>query len=889
MSVEAFRCRLTRLVRPAAGPTRPERAEPREPSAQPAKDVGAGVLRAFFFALMTAMTPLAGVADDVPSAGATAALSPVTHASIWPNPRWPLSTDAATERRVQSLLQRMTVEEKVGQVVQADIASVTPEDVRTYHLGSVLNGGNSAPGNDEFAPAARWLELADAFYNASIDTRGNRTAVPVMWGTDAVHGHSNIVGATLFPHNVGLGAMRDPALMARIAAATAAEVRVTGMEWTFAPAVSVPQDVRWGRAYEGYSEDPAVVASYVGVFVRGLQGEPGSPGFLRPPHVLATTKHYLADGGTDGGRDQGDARIQESALRDIHGSGYPPAIEAGVQTVMASFSSWNGEKITGHRGLLTDVLKGRMSFDGFIVSDWNAHGQVRGCTVKTCPQAINAGLDMYMAPDSWRPLYGSLLEQVRAGTIPRARLDDAVARILRVKIRMGLFEAGAPSKRPGGGRFELLGNPAHRAIAREAVRKSLVLLKNENGLLPLRPAQRVLVAGDGADNLGKQSGGWTLTWQGTGLDNSRFPGATSIWKGIQAAVTAGGGTAELSVDGRYATRPDVAIVVFGENPYAEFQGDITLLRLREGNDAHLALMRKLRAEKIPVVAIFISGRPLWMNREINASNAFVAAWLPGSEGAGIADVLYRKKDGSVGYDFTGKLSFSWPRTVLHDAAKSGQPGYNPLFAFGYGLRYADSGNLAPLPEAPGADIDSSQAGIFFTSGKLSPPWMLSYSNEDGGTQPISVVPSTVANGRVSVSRIDRDAQEDTLRLQWLGQGMAGVQFDSREAFDFTRETNGDVMLVLTIRVSQAPTARVDMAMACGARCAGSVRLDQALAQAPPGNWRRIAVPLKCFSQSGADMQQIRTALSLRTAGAMDIAVQRVALGTDADQRVACTN
>jgi beta-glucosidase len=888
MSVEAFRCHPARLARGAAGPAPSECAELREPSAQTVRGAAADGLRVLFFALMTAMTPFAAGADEVPSAGA-AALSPVTHPSIWPNPRWPLNTDAATERRVQSLIQRMTVEEKVGQVVQADIASVTPEDVRTYHLGSVLNGGNSAPGNDEFAPAAKWLELADAFYNASVDTRGNRTAVPVMWGTDAVHGHSNIVGATLFPHNVGLGAMRDPALMAKIAAATAAEVRVTGMEWTFAPAVSVPQDIRWGRAYEGYSEDPGVVASYVGVFVRGLQGEPGSPDFLRPPHVLATTKHYLADGGTDGGRDQGDARIHESALRDIHGSGYPPAIEAGVQTVMASFSSWNGEKITGHRGLLTDVLKGRMSFNGFIVSDWNAHGQVRGCTVKTCPQAINAGLDMYMAPDSWRPLYSSLLEQVRAGTVPRERLDDAVARILRVKIRMGLFEAGAPSKRTGGGRFELLGNPAHRAIAREAVRKSLVLLKNEKGLLPLRPAQRVLVVGDGADNLGKQSGGWTLTWQGTGLDNSRFPGATSIWKGIQAAVTAGGGTAELSVDGRYATRPDVAIVVFGENPYAEFQGDVTLLRLREGNDAHLALMRKLRADKIPVVAIFLSGRPLWMNREINAANAFVAAWLPGSEGAGIADVLYRKKDGSVGYDFTGKLSFSWPRTVLHDPVKTGQPGYNPLFPFGYGLRYADSGNLAPLSEAPGADIDSSQGGIFFSSGKLSPPWMLSYSNEDGGTQPISVVPSTVANGRVRVSRIDRDAQEDTLRLQWLGQGMAGVQFDSREAFDFTRETNGDVMLVLTMRVSQAPTARVDVGMACGERCAGSVRLDQALAQSPPGNWRRIAVPLKCFSQSGADMQQIRTSLSLRTAGAMDIAVQRVALGTDADQRVACTN
>jgi beta-glucosidase len=838
-------------------------------------------IAAFMTAIAFALAPPASAQS------ATPALSATPTPAIWPAPRWPLATDPAIEQRVQALLARMTLEEKVGQVIQGDIASLTPDDVRTYHLGSVLNGGNSAPGGDDFAPAPRWLELADAFYNASIDKSGNRTAIPVIWGTDAVHGHSNIIGATLFPHNVGLGAMRDSRLMAKIAAVTAAEVRVTGMDWTFAPAVSVPQDVRWGRSYEGYSEDPAVVASYVGVFIRGLQGEPGSADFLRPPHVLATTKHFLADGGTDGGRDQGDAHISEIALRDIHGAGYPPAITAGVQTVMASFSSWNGTKITGNRGLLTDVLKGRMGFQGFIVSDWNAHGQLPGCTVQSCARAINAGLDMYMAPDSWRPLYTNLLQQVRDGVVPIARLNDAVTRILRVKVRMGLFEAGPPSKRPGGGQFDQLGSREHRAIAREAVRKSLVLLKNENGLLPLKPAQRVLVAGDGADNIGKQSGGWTLTWQGTGLDNSRFPGATSIWKGIQAAVSMAGGTAVLSVDGTYKVKPDVAIVVFGENPYAEFQGDITLLKLREGNDEHLALMRRLRAAKIPVVAIFLSGRPLWMNREINASDAFVAAWLPGSEGEGIADVLYRNKDGSIAYDFSGKLPYSWPRTVVYEPQKFGQPGYNPLFPLGYGLHYGQNGNVPPLSEAPGADIDSSQAGIFFTGGKLSPPWTLSYSDERGGTQPVGTVPSTVASGRVRVSRVDGKAQEDSLRFQWTGQGMAGVQFDSREAFDFTRETNGDVLLVLTMRVMQRPTSRVDLAMACGPGCTGSVQLDPTIAQSPANEWRRIAVPLKCFSQSGADMKQIRTSLSLRTAGSLDVAIQRVALGTEADQRVAC--
>jgi beta-glucosidase len=810
------------------------------------------------------------------------------HPEVWPSPKWPFPVDAALEARVQSILKTMTLEEKVGQVVQADIASVTPADARKYHLGSILNGGNSGPGGDDLAPAPKWLALADQFYAASVDKTGGRAGIPLMWGTDAIHGHSNIVGATLFPQNIGLGAMRDPALMKKIAAATAVEVRTTGMEWTFAPTVAVPQDVRWGRSYEGYSEDPAVVASYTGVFVRGLQGEPGAADFLRSPHVLATTKHFLADGGTDQGHDQGDARISETELRDIHGAGYPPALSAGVQTVMASFSSWNGVKLAAHHGLLTDVLKNHMNFGGFVVSDWNAHGQIPGCTTTNCPQAINAGLDMYMAPDSWRGLYESLLEQARNGIVPRERLDDAVTRILRVKVRMGLFEAGPPSKRPLGGHFEQLGSPEHRAIARTAVRESLVLLKNRDGLLPLKPRQKVLIAGDGVDNIAKQCGGWTLTWQGAGLPNSLFPGATSIGQGLRKAITAAGGQAEVAVDGKYRTRPDVAIVVFGENPYAEFQGDLTYLQLREGNDAHLDIMRRLRAEKIPVVAVFLSGRPLWMNRELNASDAFVAAWLPGSEGEGIADVLLRKPDGSVAHDFRGRLSFSWPRLATYDPHKSGQPGYNPLFPLGYGLRYGQKGNLPTLSEESGAPAGSDQQGVLFSNGKLSSTWRLSYTDERGGVQPIGIVPATVAAGRVRVTRIDRSTQEDTLRFEWLGKGLAGVELDSRQPFDFSRETNGDVALVLDMRVNKAPTAEVDVGMACGEPgCVGSVRVDSALARVPAGSWQRVAIPLKCFAKSGADMARITTGVSMRTAGALDVAISRVALGTESDQVVAC--
>jgi beta-glucosidase len=401
----------------------------------------------------------------------------------------------------------------------------------------------------------------------------------MIWGIDAMHGHSNIVGAVLFPHNVGLGATRNPKLLAEIARVTAEQVRTTGIEWTFAPTVTVPQDDRWGRAYEGYSEDPGVVASFAGVFVKGLQGDPSSPDFLRGNYVLSSTKHFLADGGTENGSDQGDAKISETALRDIHNAGYVPSIEAGVQTVMISFSSWNGVKHTGNKDLITEVLKKRMNFDGFTVGDWNAHGQVPGCTNDNCPQALNAGLDMYMAPDSWRGLYDNTLKQVKDGTIPMERLDDAVTRILRVKFRAGTFDAGPPSKRALAGNFKMLASPEQRAIARDAVRQSLVLLKNNGGLLPLAPGKHVLVTGDGADNISKQAGGWTITWQGTGLTNADFPGGTSIWGGVKEAAKAGGGSAELSADGTFKKKPDFAIVVFGENPYAEFQGDLKVMTL----------------------------------------------------------------------------------------------------------------------------------------------------------------------------------------------------------------------------------------------------------------------------------------------------------------------
>ncbi|MEO8018591.1 MAG: exo 1,3/1,4-beta-D-glucan glucohydrolase [Pseudomonadota bacterium] len=822
---------------------------------------------------------------EAPAPQAKAEDPATVHPEIWPSPKWPFAKDAALEEKVAALLKKMTVEEKVGQVVQGDIASITPADMKKYHLGSVLNGGGSSPGNDEWAPPAKWLALADEFYAASIDTSDGGVGVPMIWGTDAMHGHSNIVGAVLFPHNVGLGATHNPKLLGDIARVTAEQVRTTGIDWTFAPTVTVPQDDRWGRTYEGYSEDPGVVASYAGVFVKGLQGEPGSADFLRGPHVISSTKHFLADGGTENGRDQGDAKIPETELRDIHAAGYVPAIEAGVQTIMISFSSWNGAKHHGNKGLITDVLKKRMNFDGFTVGDWNAHGQVEGCTNDNCPQAINAGLDMYMAPDSWRGLYDNLVKQVKDGTVPMERLDDAVTRILRVKFRAGLFEAGPPSKRPLAGDYKMLAAKEQRALARDAVRESLVLIKNNGNLLPLAANKHVLVTGDGADNIGKQSGGWTITWQGTGLKNADFPGGTSVWGGVKAATKAGGGSAELSTDGSYKTKPDYAIVVFGENPYAEFQGDLKVLTLPGSMTQHLDILRKLQKEKIPVVAILLSGRPLWQNRELNLAQAYVAAWLPGTEAGGISDVLFRKRDGGVNYDFSGKLSYSWPRDAAGTPLNVSKEPYDPLFPLGFGLTYAAPAELAALPEDPGIPAELMSTGSFFDKGLPVQPWSLRVAIGSDITR-VTAVPTEVG-GHVKVSAVDDTVQEGARRFVFDGGGKAAVQITSEGTVDLSREANGDVMLLVRLRRDADAPKDLTLGMGCGAGCSGSLAFAGTLAGVPAAKWQTVGVPLKCFAKSGVDVSKVNQTLSLESGSKLDLSLSQVKLGTVADKVVSC--
>jgi beta-glucosidase len=645
------------------------------------------------------------------------------HPDLWPRTSSRGLVDPKTEAFVSDLLARMSVEEKVGQMIQADTSSVTPEDLRQIPLGSILAGGNSPPLGSASrldASAASWVATAQAFRRVSMQARPGHTPIPVIFGVDAVHGNSHVVGATVFPHNIGLGATHDPQLLRRIGEATAQEAAATGFDWAFGPTLAVPQDERWGRHYEGYSEDPALVRKYAGAIVRGLQGEPGSKQAIQNGHVAASAKHFLADGGTRDGIDQGDADVSESTLIGIHAQGYSAAIEAGVMTIMASFSSWQGVKMTGNRSLLTGVLKQRMGFDGFVVSDWNSHGQVPGCTNQSCPTAINAGIDMLMAPGDWRPLYGNTLAQVRAGEIPMGRVDDAVRRILRVKAKLGLFDPA----RPWEGRAGTLASPEHRALAREAVRRSLVLLKNNGGLLPLRASSRVLVAGPGADDIGFQSGGWTLSWQGGENRNADFPRGQSIYGGIREAIVGAGGSVELSADGRYGTRPDVAVVVIGEHPYAEGWGDLKTLEYQAGDKRDLALLRRLKAQGVPVVTVFLSGRPLWVNPEINASDAFVAAWLPGSEGGGVADVLVGDATGAPRHDFVGKLAFSWPRNAAQTGRDRSIRSDPPQFADGYGLTYQDRLDTAALSEVSGVHAAQTNFANYLVHGHAQPPWKL---------------------------------------------------------------------------------------------------------------------------------------------------------------------
>lgn len=812
---------------------------------------------------------LAACSKPAPEQAATEQSSEdVKESHIWPKLTLPVPQDLAMEQSITALLAEMTLQQKIAQMIQPEIRDISVEDMRKYGFGSYLNGGGAFPNDDKYATPADWIALADALYQASIDDSLDGSRIPTMWGTDAVHGHNNVIGATIFPHNIGLGAANNPALIEQIAKVTAREVMVTGIDWVFAPTVAVVRDDRWGRTYEGYSEQPKIVHDYAAAIVTGLQGAAGE-NFLGDEQVISTVKHFVGDGGTTGGVDQGNTEVTEQQLFDIHAQGYVGGLQAGAQSVMASFNSWNGSKVHGNKHLLTDVLKDRMGFDGFIVGDWNGHGQIPGCTNDNCPQAANAGLDIYMVPtQAWKPLYYNLIAQVEAGDISMARIDDAVRRILRVKKRAGLFDKASPAKRPLAGKTELIGSAEHRAVARDAVRQSLVLLKNTNQLLPLNPGQRLLVTGPGADNIGQQAGGWTISWQGTGNNNADFPGGSSIYAGIKRQVEAAGGSVELSSDGSYQQKPDAAIVVFGEEPYAEGNGDIDNLEYQRGNKTDLALLKQLKADGIPVVSLFISGRPMWVNPELNASDAFVAIWLPGSEGEGVADVILTNADGSPQYDFHGKLSFSWPASPQQTVVNVGDANYQPLLPYGFGLRYGESNVLsADLPEQIEQTTQLSDLVIFERAPRS--PWQLQLQS---GTENAAVVSSIQQLGAISSRTFDKDVQEDARRFELDGSSNAALAFISTFPRDLRAYTETDSQLTLLVKRLGDIPANVTLSMACGNNCGGKVNISKALTSMPEDAWQPLAVSLSCLQQQGMNLRQVSKVLAIETSGALTLSL-----------------
>lgn len=583
---------------------------------------------------------------------------------------------ARFDAQARALLARMTLEEKIGQMVQAEFSALKdPNDVRTFAMGSLLAGGNGDPKSGN--TLLDWTNAYDDFQSRAMKTR---LGIPILFGVDALHGHNNVLGAVIFPHNVGLGCTRNPDLVERAARVTAEEMKATGVNWAFAPCVTVPRDKRWGRSYEGFGESPDLAATLGEAAVRGLQ----TSNLAGPTSVAACAKHFAGDGGTTFGTgtpvqghrmlDQGDTRLSEADLRDLHMQGYVSAIRAGVATIMPSYNSWNGEKASGSKRLLTDVLKTGMGFDGFLISDYNAIDQLPGDYKAQIAQSANAGMDMFMVPDKYKELHGLLLDLAKAGTVPMARIDDAVTRILRVKYAMGLMTPQHP-KLANRTLHKTFGSAAHRAVARECVQQSLVLLKNERQVLPLsKSIARIHVAGKNADNIGNQCGGWTIDWQGK--TGAVTPGGTTILKAVQSAVSSST-RVTTSVDGIGADGADVGIVVIGETPYAEMMGDVDDLKLAA--DDVQAIQNVARAG-VPVVAVIISGRPLPVEPIVANCRALVAAWLPGTEGQGVTDVLF----GDVAP--AGTLSVSWPRAG-QTPVNIGDKAYDPMFPYGFGLGF----------------------------------------------------------------------------------------------------------------------------------------------------------------------------------------------------------
>jgi beta-glucosidase len=660
-------------------------------------------------------------------------VAPAARGQPYKDPSLPVAT------RVADLLGRMTLDEKLGQMTQAERGAVNNGQITQFRLGSLLSGGGSAPSPNN---ATGWANMYDAFQNAALATP---LGIPLIYGVDAVHGHNNVIGATIFPHNIGLGATRDPALVQNIGRAVAEEVSGTGIDWDFAPCLCVARNDRWGRTYESFGERPDLVSS-MATIVTGLQGA----ALNAPGSVLATAKHYVGDGGTTSGTDQGNTQITEAELRAIHLPPFQAAVQRGVGSVMISFSSWNGVKMHGNQFLITSVLKGELGFSGFVITDWNGIDQIDGqpgFTAAEVRTAINAGIDMVMVPDAWQNFISILRTEVSAGRIAMSRIDDANRRILTKKFELGLFEHPLTDR----SFTPLVGSAAHRSLARQAVRQSLVLLKNTGNVLPLPTANaKIFVAGKSADNIGLQSGGWTISWQGS--SGATTPG-TTILQGIRntvaASTTVTFNATGAGIDGSYRA----AIAVVGETPYAEGMGDRPGAMGLDNTD--LQAINTLRASGVPVIVVLVSGRPLDIAAQLPNWSALVAAWLPGTEGQGVADVLFGVAQP------TGKLPMTWMSSASQQPINDGD-GKPPLFPFGFGLAYGGTQTRDAYTQIE-AESFSSQAGVQVEAttdtgggqnvGFIAPGDSITYSNIDFGTSTALQVITRRASGSTTTGTV----------------------------------------------------------------------------------------------------------------------------------------
>lgn len=619
------------------------------------------------------------VEDGVNGDSEPATAAPTTEAS----PSY-LNSELSIEERVEDLLGRMSLAEKIGQMTLVEKGSIVEQDITDMYIGALLSGGGGSPRTNE---PDNWLEMVNGYQAYALETP---LQIPLLYGIDAVHGHNNVKGAVLFPHNIGLGATQNVELLREIGRVTAIETTATGIYWNYAPAVSIPQDIRWGRTYEGYSEDTALVTELSRAYLEGLQGDD----LTAVDTLIGTPKHFIGDGGAIWGTsrtgdyeiDQGDAQIDETVLREVHLPPYTAALEADARSIMISYSSWNGTKMHEHDYLINDVLKGEMGFDGFIVSDWEAIDQVDSNYYNAVVSAINAGIDMNMVPYNYKLFIDALTAAVDNGDVSQERIDDAVGRILTVKFELGLFERPLTDD----SLLDTVGSEAHRALAQQAVRESLVLLDHDGETLPISSEmETIFVAGEAADDIGLQSGGWSIEWQGR---PGNITEGTTILEGIEAAVSPDtlvqfnrfGNYERITDENGDPLMADVGIVVVGERPYAEGRGDSDDLTLYDGDMNRIMQIRE-RSEKL--VVIVLSGRPLIITDLVETADVIIAAWLPGTEGQGVADVLFG------GYEFTGKLAYTWPRNMGQlpfDFTNLPTEGCAaPLFPFGYGLTMAE--------------------------------------------------------------------------------------------------------------------------------------------------------------------------------------------------------